>query len=227
MSVEVLLGPAERAAIHRALGDETRLRIVDALQLSDRSPTELATLTGTTDNLLAFHLRVLEEVGLVTRSTSQGDARRRYVALRHRRLGGLVPRPSPPTAAEMVLFVCTANSARSQLASHLWHDRTGRPALSAGTDPAPGVHPGAVEVARRHGVDLGDATPSGYDEVTVTPDLVVSVCDRAHESHLDLDAPLLHWSIPDPVSSDEPRAFEHAFDELQARIEQLAGAVSA
>jgi ArsR family transcriptional regulator, arsenate/arsenite/antimonite-responsive transcriptional repressor / arsenate reductase (thioredoxin) len=220
-------GLAERAAIHHALGDETRLRIVDALRLSDRSPKDLAALTGSSDNLLAFHLRVLEEVGLVARTPSQGDARRRYVTLRNHLLDGLVPRPTPATTAELVLFVCTANSARSQLASHLWHARTGRPALSAGTDPAPEVHPGAVDVARRHGVDLTGATPTTYEEVTATPDLVVSVCDRAHESHLVHDAPLLHWSIPDPVPADEPDAFEQAFAALHARVEQLASAVGA
>jgi ArsR family transcriptional regulator, arsenate/arsenite/antimonite-responsive transcriptional repressor / arsenate reductase (thioredoxin) len=217
---------AERAAIHRALGDETRLTIVDALQFSDHTPTELGALTGIADNLLAFHLRVLEEVGLIRRTASEGDARRRYVTLRRDRLDRLATL-TVPSSAELVLFVCTANSARSQLASHLWHARTDRPALSAGTDPAPRVHPGAVEVARRHGVDLASATPARYDALTVTPDLVVSVCDRAHESHLDLDAPLLHWSIPDPVPLAAPDAFEQAFVELRDRVEHLATAVSA
>jgi ArsR family transcriptional regulator, arsenate/arsenite/antimonite-responsive transcriptional repressor / arsenate reductase (thioredoxin) len=218
---------SDRATRHRALGDETRLRLVDALQVSDRSPRELAELTGVPSNLLAFHLGVLEEANLVRRTASRGDARRRYVTLVRDRLEGLDPPPPLPSPAEHVLFVCTANAARSQLASHLWHARTGRPALSAGTDPAPEVHPGAVDVARRHGVDLTGATPTTYEEVTATPDLVVSVCDRAHESHLVHDAPLLHWSIPDPVPADEPDAFEQAFAALHARVEQLASAVGA
>jgi DNA-binding transcriptional ArsR family regulator len=49
-----------RAARHRALGDPHRLAIVDALRLSDRTPTELAEVTGLGSNLVAFHLRKLE-----------------------------------------------------------------------------------------------------------------------------------------------------------------------
>jgi ArsR family transcriptional regulator, arsenate/arsenite/antimonite-responsive transcriptional repressor / arsenate reductase (thioredoxin) len=227
MSVEVIQERTERAAIHRALGDETRLLLVDILQLSDRTPKELGDRTDAPDNLLSFHLRVLEDVGLVTRTRSHGDARRRYVSLRRDRLSGLVPVAAPPVAAELVLFVCTANSARSQLASHLWHARTGRPALSAGTSPADRVHPEAVDVARRHGIDLRSATPTGYDEIDAIPDLVVSVCDRAHESPLRLEAPLLHWSIPDPVTDEGPAPFERAFNELRDRVDQLASSVSA
>jgi ArsR family transcriptional regulator, arsenate/arsenite/antimonite-responsive transcriptional repressor / arsenate reductase (thioredoxin) len=215
---------AARAARHRALGDETRLHIVDALQVSDRSPQELGTIVGATTNRLAFHLGVLEEAGLVRRTTSQGDARRRYVTLVRDRLSDLDgPRPLD-RAAERVLFVCTANAARSQLAAHLWRARTGLPALSAGTDPAPRVHPGAVAVAQRGGLDLAGAAPVSYRELDVTPDLVVSVCDRAHESPLSFDAPLLHWSIADPVGGG-PDEFARTFEDLTDRIDRLARAL--
>jgi ArsR family transcriptional regulator, arsenate/arsenite/antimonite-responsive transcriptional repressor / arsenate reductase (thioredoxin) len=215
---------AERAARHRALGDETRLVLVDALQVSDRSPQELAALVGASSNLLAFHLNVLEEAGLVRRIASQGDARRRYVTLVRDRLTDLdEPRPLD-APAERVLFVCTANAARSQLAAHLWRARTGLPALSAGTDPAPRVHPEAVAVARRGGLDLGGSSPVGYREVDVTPDLVVSVCDRAHESPITFDAPLLHWSVADPVGGG-PEDFARTFQDLTERIDRLARAL--
>lgn len=213
-----------RAALHRALGDVTRLQIVDALLLSDRSPKQLGQVTGVPTNLLAFHLGVLEESGLVARTASQGDARRRYVTLVEHRLARLTaPRPLP-TAAEHVLFVCTANSARSQLAARLWHARTGRPALSAGTTPAARVHPEAAAVAARRGLDLGRARPVGYHQVAVEPDLVVSVCDRAHESALPFRAPLLHWSVPDPVPGEQVD-FEAAFDAIAARVDRLARAI--
>ena len=216
----------ERAALHRALGDETRLRIVDALQLSDRSPKQLGRLTGVPTNLLAFHLGVLERAGLIARTASQGDGRRRYVTLVQDRLALLTePRPLA-TAADHVLFVCTANSARSQLAAHLWHARTGRPALSAGTTPAERVHPGAVAVAARRGLDLGHVQPVSYHQIEVRPDLVVSVCDRAHEATLPFDAPVLHWSVPDPVPGEDTD-FEAAFDAIAARIDRLARAVPA
>jgi ArsR family transcriptional regulator, arsenate/arsenite/antimonite-responsive transcriptional repressor / arsenate reductase (thioredoxin) len=212
---------AARAAVHRALGDEHRLAIVDALVLSDRSPSELRELVGIGSNLLAFHLDVLEEAGLITRRASEGDARRRYITLRPDRLGSLSP--TAAVVAQDVLFVCTANSARSQLAAALWAEKTGGAARSAGTEPADRVHPLAVTVARRHGLDLSNAVPCHLVDVTLTPDLVVSVCDRARETGMTAGAPALHWSVPDPAGGDADD-FERAFDDLASRIDRLATA---
>ena len=213
-----------RAELHRALGDQRRLAIVDALRLSDRTPSDLAVVTGLASNLLAFHLGALEEVGVIERSTSQGDARRRYVRMTADpvvELGG-----GSAVTAERVLFVCTGNSARSQLAAGLWGARTGRPAASAGTRPAEEIHPHAVTIARRHGLVLGER-PRGYDEVPDTPDLVVSVCDRAREAGPPpFDAPSLHWSIPDPAGGDRAD-FEAVHDQLASRVERLALAAAA
>lgn len=213
-----------RAELHRALGDERRLAIVDALRLSDRTPSELEAVTDLASNLLAFHLRTLEAAGVIERSTSQGDARRRYVRLASEPLDEL--RALPPVRAERVLFVCTGNSARSQLAAALWAVRTGRPTASAGTHPAERVHPHAVATARRHRLEVGDR-PRGYDQVAFTPDLVVSVCDRARESGTPpFDAPSLHWSVPDPAGGDRA-AFEAVHDKLAVRVEGLAAAAAA
>lgn len=213
---------ARRAEVHRALGEPHRLAIVDALVLSDRAPSELATLTGLGSNLVAFHLGVLEEAGVVERLPSEGDARRRYVRLRPDALVSLQARPR--IVADDVLFVCTHNSARSQLAAALWERATGRPARSAGHDPAPAVHRLAVEVARDRGLDLGDVHPRGLPAVSQPPpDLVVSVCDRARETGWPFTAPALHWSVPDPVDGGRAR-FEEAYDLLAARITALATA---
>lgn len=212
-------GTAQRAAIHRALGDVHRLEIVDALRLSDQPPGRLAELTGLGSNLVAFHLGVLESAGVVERGPSQGDARRRYVRLCPGALRLLAPLAR--LTADDVLFVCTANSARSQLAAALWRRRTGCPARSAGQYPAVEVHPLARATAARHGVELGEVRPQGYDAVTHVPDLVVSVCDRAHEAGPPFAVPMLHWSVPDPVGRG-PAAFEAAFEELTDRIEVLA-----
>jgi len=215
---------AARAAVHRALGDPHRLAIVDALRLSDRSPGELAAITGLGSNLVAFHLTVLEEADLVARTPSQGDARRRYVRLQPRALASLLP--SEGVAAHEVLFVCTHNAARSQLAAALWQRATGRPGRSAGSQPGERVHPLAIAEAARHGIDLSAASPRGYDGVTRAPDLVVSVCDRAHEAGPPFDAPVLHWSVPDPIDGG-PEDFAAAYAELAARIEVLADSVAA
>lgn len=215
---------AARAAVHRALGDPHRLAIVDALRLSDRTPGELAELTGLASNLVAFHLAVLEDEGLVARTRSQGDARRRYVRLQPHGLAALLPEAG--VVAGDVLFVCTHNAARSQLAAALWERATGRPGRSAGSQPSEEVHPLAVAEAARHGIDLTGARPHGYDGVTDAPDLVVSVCDRAHEAGPPFDAPMLHWSVPDPIDGG-PEDFAAAYAELAARIEVLAGSVAA
>lgn len=82
-------------------------------------------------------------------------------------------------AAPRVVFVCTQNSARSQLAAALWSQSSPVPAASAGTDPARRVHPRAVSVGRRHGLALGRARTSHLGEVLRPDDLVVAVCDNA------------------------------------------------
>jgi ArsR family transcriptional regulator, arsenate/arsenite/antimonite-responsive transcriptional repressor / arsenate reductase (thioredoxin) len=221
---ETTLALEDRAALYRALGDPRRLAIVDALHHSDLRVGELGRITGLATNLLAFHLTVLEEAGVITRTVSAGDARRRYVTLDPDRLPLLGDPPPFGHAVERVLFLCTANSARSQLAAHLWQARTGGPALSAGTEPAERVHPEAVATAARHGLDLTSARPSGELDLEARPDVLVSVCDRAHESAPDLDVPLLHWSIPDPVGGGQD-AFEEAFRRLATRVDRLARAI--
>jgi len=210
----------QRAQLHSVLGEPARLAIVDDLRTSDRSPAELAKQFDMPSNLLAHHLGVLERVGLIERITSAGDRRRRYISLRHHRLDGLVPPSSAPTSP--VLFVCTHNSARSQLAAALWSARLGRAAQSAGTHPAERVHPGAVAAGRRAGLDLAAASPS---MLTSASDLsadtaIITVCDRAHEE-LDPDHSWWHWSIPDPVESGRPADFDDAVNRLDSHINAL------
>lgn len=221
MSDERKLSVERRATIHAALGDPTRLQLVDALALSDLAPSELAALVGIDSNLLAHHLDVLAGAGLVERIRSHGDQRRRYLRLRPEVLGDLtVP---PVVVAEAVLFVCTANSARSQLAAPLWNRAHPVPATSAGTEPAGCVHRHAVRAAKRRGINLAGAQPAPLP--AVAPGLVITVCDRAHEQlrHRPLrSGTVLHWSVPDPAEVGSPAAFDEAADELERRIAQLA-----
>ena len=211
---------AERARRHAALSDPVRLAIVDELALSDRAPVELRRQFGLESNLLAHHLDVLEAAGLVGRSRSSGDGRRRYVHLVPGGLDGLLP--SPDLSGREVLFVCTQNSARSQLAAAIWAQQTGAPAASAGTHPAPRVHPGALAAATRAGLDLGGAQPRLLAGEAEDADLVVTVCDRAHEELGDRSG-WLHWSIPDPVPDGHRRAFDAAVGELRDRIASVLG----
>lgn len=207
-----------RATLHAALGDPVRLSIVDELMVSDRAPVELQALTGLESNLLAHHLDTLEEAGLIVRTHSSGDARRRYVRLIRGALGELEFRAEQKP--DDVLFVCTKNSARSQLAAALWREITGGGAQSAGTHPAKRVHPGAIDAAERSGLDLRDATPRRFDEVTVVPTLVITVCDRAHEE-IGSDQGWWHWSVPDPLQRATKRAFDATVADLRERIEAI------
>lgn len=206
---------ARRAAAFAALGEPARLRLVEDLLRSDRSPGELGERFGLPSNLLAHHLDVLEGVGLVERYVSSGDRRRRYVRLLTEALPTLGPGSWEPP--EKVVFVCSHNSARSQLASALWRHEVGTQADSAGTHPAERIHPGAVKAGARAGLDLTGARPKGLDEVEMEGALVVTVCDQAHEE-LRPDPGWWHWSIPDPVPEGTSNSFDLALNRIRRRI---------
>ncbi|MEZ4502939.1 MAG: helix-turn-helix domain-containing protein [Dehalococcoidia bacterium] len=210
-----------RAQLHAALGDRHRLAIVEALTLGDCSPSDLASDLGIRSNLLAHHLQVLGDVGLIETVRSSGDGRRRYVTLRPRALEEL-RLPVAPFRPSLVLFVCSANSARSPIAAALWR-RSGREAVSAGTHPAARIHPLAVAAAARHGLDIANEKPRALETLEVEPDLVVTVCDEANEELGTLEStPRLHWSVPDPVAGGTRAAFEAAVGLLTERVERLA-----
>jgi protein-tyrosine-phosphatase/DNA-binding transcriptional ArsR family regulator len=215
----------QRARMHAALGEPVRLAIVDHLALGDISPGELGKKLELATNLLAHHLKVLQEAGLVRRVRSQGDGRRSYVQLV---LGNpMVTALTVPTdlsgAAERVVFVCTRNSARSQLAAAAWARASAIPGTSAGTHPAARVHPRAVRVGRRHGLNLDDGATADVVDVARPGDLLVAVCDNAHEE-LPPGQAQLHWAVPDPVRVDTDQAFETAYEQITQRVERLAHA---
>ena len=196
-----------RARAYAALGDPSRLAIVDLLARTDLSSGELGARLDLPTNLMAHHLQVLELAGLITRRRSEGDGRRSYVRLTPacHDLIGQPPAPRPHRLA----FVCSQNSARSQLAEAYWRTVSDVPAVSGGTHPASGVNP----LAR----------PKLACEVLAGDELVVAVCDRAYE---ELGTSPLHWSVPDPAGAEDTDAFEHAYDDLTDRITRLAASFS-
>jgi len=206
------------ARIHAALGDETRLAIATELATSDRTPRELELVLTLPSNLLAHHLGILERAGLVRRTRSEGDGRRRYAHLDRERAAAVGIGAHPPQ--QSVLFVCTHNSARSQMAAAWWEHTTGNSAASAGTAPSGRVHPRAIAVAHRHGVDIDGRRPTPFDPADAADRQVITVCDRAHEQLKPPDA-WWHWSIPDPAIPDTPHAFEAAFTDIRRRIDQM------
>jgi protein-tyrosine-phosphatase len=172
---------------------------------------------------------VLEQAGVVRRGQSEGDRRRSYVQLAFNdpdvaRL--VTPWPLDRTGVNRVLFVCTHNSARSQLAVAAWRQISDLPVASAGTSPANRVHPRATATARRHGLRLRPTRPTHIDQIWDRKDLLVAVCDNAHESLRGRSSRQLHWAVPDPVRVDSDEAFESAYREIRGRVDRLAASLA-
>ena len=212
-----------RAILHAALSDIARLQITDTLLAGDASPSELAAMLAMPSNLLAHHLHVLEQADIITRRRSDGDRRRTYLQL----VPGALDSLATPTAraALRVLFVCTANSARSHLAAALWRRASTVPAVSAGTHLASAIDPGAIAAASRYRLALPRLRPRHISEVRHEGDLVVTVCDLAHEELGEATA--VHWSIPDPVPAGDPGSFDAALAQLADRVARLAPRLAA
>ncbi len=130
-----------------------------------------------------------------------------------------------------VLFVCTENAARSQIAEALLRHK-GREAFqvaSAGSHPASHVNPLVVDVLRQHGIDWSRRTPKGFDTVVNERwGLIITLCDRAREQcpAFPRQPVYAHWGMPDPASvtgGDAARrqAFHDAALYLKQRIDYL------
>ncbi|ETK34729.1 arsenate reductase ArsC [Microbispora sp. ATCC PTA-5024] len=132
------------------------------------------------------------------------------------RLDALAHAEKASSGTPRVLFVCSRNAGRSQMAAALLNARAGGRVIvsSAGTDPAVGIEPEVAQVLTESGITLTDAYPKPLtDEVVKAADIVVTMgCGDAcpvvpGRRHLD-------WPIPDPdgASLDEVRAIRDAID---------------
>lgn len=128
-----------------------------------------------------------------------------------------------------ILVLCTANSARSQIAQAILRQR-GRArvhAESAGPKPAERVKPGALRVLAAHGIQADGQRPKRTEEVLgLGWDVVLTVCDDARESCPVLPEATIsaHWGMADPAGTpNEAKAFEEAFQILSERIDELLG----
>jgi ArsR family transcriptional regulator, arsenate/arsenite/antimonite-responsive transcriptional repressor / arsenate reductase (thioredoxin) len=226
------------------VGHPLRWRLLEQLSRSDRRVHELTGLVGEAQNLVSYHLGKLREAGLVSMRRSSADGRDAYYAAELRHVGAMMSataaalhpglratapsgqpaRPDPVT----VLFLCTGNSARSQIAEALIRARSGGAvtAHSAGSHPKP-LHPNAVRVMReQHGIDLSSSESKHLSVFADQPfDWVISLCDRVREVCPEFpgDPQTIHWSIPDPAAGaadDESSypAFQRTAEELDTRI---------
>jgi arsenate reductase (thioredoxin) len=135
------------------------------------------------------------------------------------------------TAPYRLLFLCTGNSARSQMAEALlnWKGKGRFDAASAGSRPATQVNPYALETLREYGIPWAGHPPRSVEGLEREPwDFVITVCDRAKESCPIFPGPtvLAHWGMPDPVDvegdeSTRRAAFRDAFLILSRRIDLL------
>jgi protein-tyrosine-phosphatase/DNA-binding transcriptional ArsR family regulator len=236
----------------RMAGHPLRWQLLSELARSDRRVGELCALVDRRQSLVSYHLRQLRDGGLVSMRRSAADGRDTYYVLDLAHCGellssagaslhpGLAPTPRPrvrgerDSAVARVLFLCTGNSARSQIAEALAGQLSDGAisAASAGSHPKP-LHPNAVRVMRERGIDLADRRSKHLDEFARERfDYVISLCDRVREVCPEFPgAPeLIHWSIPDPArepGSDEETlpAFERTAAELCARIGFLIEAI--
>lgn len=224
----------------KLVADDTRWRLLQLLRQSDCLVTELVERTGLAQNLVSYHLNSLRQAGLVQVHRSDADARASYygvslagLAALHARLGADLAIPGaidlPALSPATVIFLCRANSARSQIAEGWLRTLSGARVVvrSAGTHPAE-LHPMAERVMAEVGVDIGHQRSKHVDALAeLIPDMVVTVCDIAREEcAVWLQATnRVHWSIPDPASvgDDAERllAFRAVRDELRLRAQGL------
>jgi protein-tyrosine-phosphatase/DNA-binding transcriptional ArsR family regulator len=227
-----------------------RWQLLRELARSDRAVSELTALVDEPQNLVSYHLRKLREGGLVFARRSTADGRDTYYAIDlvscslelRDAGGGLHPalRLEPVTLSDLtarraprkqrVLFLCTGNSARSQIAEALIVHKSGGAvdAVSAGSHPKV-LHPNAVRVMKRRGIDIsGNRTKHLHEFVNEPFDRVITLCDRVREVCPDFPShpQLVHWSIPDPAREGTNNrtsypAFERTAAELETRIEYL------
>jgi protein-tyrosine-phosphatase/DNA-binding transcriptional ArsR family regulator len=220
----------------RLAGHPLRWQLLTELARSDLRVRELCALVGQPQALVSYHLGRLRSEGLVSMRRSIADARDVYYTLDLTRCGELLTatgaalhpglRPAADAAARAtyarVLFLCTGNSARSQMAQALAEEH-GVEAFSAGSDPKP-LHPEAVRVMRERGIDLGGRRSKHLSEFERERfDWVITLCDRVREVCPEFpgDPKAVHWSIPDPARVDDPDAFERTAAELAERIPYL------
>jgi protein-tyrosine-phosphatase/DNA-binding transcriptional ArsR family regulator len=220
-----------------------RWRILVELAQGDRKAGELTARLGLPQSLCSYHLGRLRDAGLVFTRRSTADARTTYYAAHLTSYGsqlaaaGAALHPALGLESDesggaslgrrrvRVLFLCTGNSARSQMAE-AFAVQLGRGtvhAFSAGSRPKP-VHPNAVRVMREHGLDLtGHSSKHLRRFAGRRFDYVVTLCDRVREVCPEFPGnPLVvHWSIPDPgaIAGDDDETIE-AFQSTAAELEQ-------
>jgi protein-tyrosine-phosphatase len=232
------------------LGDPQRWQLVIELGRSDRRVGELVALLGKPQNVVSYHLAELRQAGVVSARRSSADGRDVYYRadlLRcrdlladaglslHAALGLAPVAPVPakrPRRRPRLLFLCTGNSARSQIAEALARQRSAGAvdAYSAGSHPKP-LHPNAVRVMAERGIDISGRPSKSLTSYARTGfDRVITLCDKVREICPDFPGPAVssHWSIGDPAAAGVSDAatyptFRQVAAEVEVRVALLLG----
>lgn len=234
----------------KLLAHDIRWRILLSLAQSDRKVEELVKQIQEPHNVISYHLKLLRRKQLLSEHRSSADRRDIYYSLdleRFRTLyfqAGTTLHPalanteSPPRPKEVsrkcpkirILFLCTHNSARSQMAEAILRKIGGAQVevFSAGNEPT-SVHPLAIQVMSQIGIDISQQKPKHLNQfLGQNFDYIVTVCDRVRESCpvFPGDPEQIHWSFPDPAAVEgDPATREKAFSDtasqLRVRIEYL------
>ena len=234
------------------IADPQRWVLLRELTLSDRRVGELTALVGKPQNLVSYHLGELRSGGLISARRSSADGRDTYyridlarcrkmfveagIALHPGvRLGQLPPTPATPSRAgkPRVLFLCTGNSARSQIAEAVLDHRSEHTigARSAGSHPKP-LHPNAVRVMAERGIDIAGRPTKHFNRFARSRfNQIVTLCDKVKEVCPELPGhpTTAHWSIADPSAEPEDNypSFVRTADEIEERVEFLIAQIRA
>lgn len=229
------------------LSDPLRWQLVSELATSDRRVGELVDLVGRPQNAVSYHLAELRKAGVASARRSSADGRDVYYRIDLRRCRDLIAaagaalhpscalRPAASTRGHIsgrpsLLFLCTGNSARSQIAeAFAVHRSDGQVrAVSAGSHPK-ALHPNAVRVLAERGIDISGCSAKPLTRYTNRRfDRVITLCDKVREVCPDFrgSPASAHWSIQDPASSgsnDDTTypSFVQVADEIEDRVDVL------
>lgn len=227
-----------------------RWNLLQLLAYSDYRVLDLVERLNLPQNLVSYHLKQLRQGQLVTERRSSADERSVFYSLdieRFQRLylsagemlhpaitAAMAPHQQDATGEHpglRVLFLCTENSTRSQMAEALLRQMSHETinVFSAGSIPAPQIHPLARRCMEEHGIDMNRAVPKHFEVFLGQPfDVIVTVCDRVVElcPTFPGEPERVHWSFLDPASvqgteCEQLRAFERTALQLTTRIRFL------
>jgi protein-tyrosine-phosphatase/DNA-binding transcriptional ArsR family regulator len=240
--MQTIVPPAP--SVLKLLAHDLRWTLLQQLTQSDYRVAELVAQVKQPLNLVSYHLRQLRQAGLVHERRSTADERSFYYSLDLQRLHMLYLEASSslhPSLGEAIppgsrthwhfdgspprlLFLCTSNSARSQMAEALvdYLSQGQVQAYSAGSHPAQAIHPLAIRTLARWGIQMSQSVPKSLELfVGQSFDRVITLCDRVRERCPTwLDSSPIHWSLPDPSTAEGSEAErQQVFDQLALQLD--------